>query len=235
MTEGRAIVTGASRGIGSAIAIELDKRGYEVFGLSRSGVSPVGIGLVCDMTDEQAIKTVFDRITQQGTVSVLVNNAGYHAVSRASSLTTDEYNAVMSLNAAAVMIACREIYPTMKSAGVGLIINLGSFFDKLGVSGHLAYCASKAAVGAITRCLSVEWAAAGIYVVDIAPGYIETDLNAEYLSQPENRAWLLQRIPIRRTGTTTEVARAVGAVIDGGGALFTGQTIYLDGGQSINQ
>ena len=82
---------------------------------------------------------------------------------------------------------------------------------------------------------AVEWAAAGIHVVDIAPGYIETDRNPEYLSQPENRAWLLQRIPIRRTGTTTEVARAVGAVIDGGGALFTGQTIYLDGGQSINQ
>ena len=235
MPKQRGIVTGASRGIGAAIAMELDHRGYEVYGLSRSGRSSAGAGMVCDMTDEGAVRDAFARITDEGPVTVLVNNAGFHESIRSSSLSVADYTAVMALNATAVMVACREIYPSMKDGGGGLIVNIGSFFDKLGVPGNLAYCSSKAAVGAMTRCLAVEWASVGIRLVNMAPGYIETDLSAAFLADPQARDWLAQRIPLARPGTSEEVAKAVGMVIETGGALMTGETIYLDGGQAISQ
>ena len=231
----RGIVTGASRGIGAAIAIELDRRGYEVYGLSRSGRSSAGTGIVCDMTDEGVVRDTFGRITDDGPVTVLVNNAGFHVSARSSSLSVADYTAVMALNATAVMVACREIYPSMKDGGGGMIVNIGSFFDKLGVPGNLAYCSSKAAVGAMTRCLAVEWASVGIRLVNIAPGYIETDLSTAFLADPQARDWLAGRIPLGRPGTSKEVATAVGMVIETGGALMTGETVYLDGGQAINQ
>jgi NAD(P)-dependent dehydrogenase (short-subunit alcohol dehydrogenase family) len=100
-----------------------------------------------------------------------------------------------AVNATAVFAACREAFPHLAKAGGGIIVNIGSFFDKLGVKRNLAYCASKAAVGAMTRCLAVEWAAKGIRVVDIAPGYIETDLNRDALTKGPLRDFLARRIP----------------------------------------
>ena len=214
----RGIVTGASRGIGAAIAIELDRRGYEVYGLSRSGRSSAGTGIVCDMTDEGVVRDTFGRITDDGPVTVLVNNAGFHVSARSSSLSVADYTAVMALNATAVMVACREIYPSMKGGGGGMIVNIGSFFDKLGVPGNLAYCSSKAAVGAMTRCLAVEWASVGIRLVNIAPGYIETDLSTAFLADPQARGWLAGRIPLGRAGTTKGVAKAGGVRVETGGA-----------------
>ena len=105
----RGIVTGASRGIGAAIAIELDRRGYEVYGLSRSGRSSAGTGIVCDMTDEGVVRDTFGRITDDGPVTVLVNNAGFHVSARSSSLSVADYTAVMALNATAVMVACLSL------------------------------------------------------------------------------------------------------------------------------
>ena len=93
----------------------------------------------------------------------------------------------MRINATSVVVASREVYPHLKRAGGGLIVNIGSFFDKMGVSRSVAYCASKAAIGAITRCLAVEWAADNIRVVDVAPGYIATDLNAEFREKEQRQ------------------------------------------------
>ena len=93
----------------------------------------------------------------------------------------------MHTNATSVVVASREVYPHLKQAGGGLIVNIGSFFDKMGVSRSVAYCASKAAIGAITRCLAVEWAADNIRVVDVAPGYIATDLNAEFREKEQRQ------------------------------------------------
>ena len=89
----------------------------------------------------------------------------------------------MATNATSVLLGCQAAYPHLVAHGGGLIVNIGSFFDKLGVKRNLAYCASKAAVGAMTRCLAVEWAGKGIRVLDVAPGYIRTDLNAAALGR----------------------------------------------------
>ncbi|MDE2378456.1 MAG: SDR family oxidoreductase [Bradyrhizobium sp.] len=234
MSRGQVIVTGASRGIGEAIAIELDRRGYEVAALSRTGKSPVGNGMVCDVTDENSIAKAIGQVAQRGKVVGLVNNAGAHEAKPSSELSLSEFEASMRLNASAVLVASREAYPHLRQSGEALIVNIGSFFDRLAVAENLAYCASKAAVGAITRCLASEWAKDGIRVLDVAPGYIETDLNREFLASDKVRSWLKRRVPVGRPGSVEEVARLVGALFSEKIGFLTGETIYVDGGQGAN-
>lgn len=233
MAKEQIIVTGASKGIGAAIARELDARGYAVVCLSRSGEAPVGMGRACDVTDEDAVRALFAEVAADGPIAGLVNNAGVHIACPITEMPTAEYERVMRLNATAVMVAAREVYPHLRPGG-GIIVNIGSFFDKLGVPDNLAYCASKAAVAAMTRCMAVEWASNGISVVNVAPGYVETDLNRDFLAKEKVRNWLAQRVPVQRPGTTAEVARLVGALISEKISFLTGETIYIDGGQGIN-
>lgn len=234
MSDGQIIVTGASRGIGAAIAIELDRRGFKVVGLSRTGSSPAGVGMACDMTDEVSISTSIAQIAANGPIMGLVNNAGAHEASPSASLSLADFEKCMRLNASAVLVACREAYPHLKKSDDALIVNIGSFFDKLAVPENVAYCASKAAVGAMTRCLATEWARDGIRVLDVAPGYIETELNREFLAKPKIRSWLEGRVPVRRAGAASEVARLVGALFSERIGFLTGETIYIDGGQGAN-
>lgn len=233
MAEGQIIITGASKGIGAAIAVELDKRGYQVICVSRSGEAPAGKGLACDMGEEAAVAQLVSDVGREAPILGLVNNAGLHLGGPTDTLNTAQYQQVMQLNATAVMIASREAFRYLKQSQ-GKIVNIGSFFDKLGVPDNLAYCASKAAVAAMTRCLAVEWAPHGITAVNIAPGYIETDLNKDFLARESVRKWLAKRVPVRRPGHTAEVARLVGAVFSEDIAFLTGETIYLDGGQGMN-
>lgn len=234
MSKGQIVVTGASRGIGAAIAAELDRRGFTVAALSRSGEAPAGYGIACDVAEEASVAEAMAGIAARGPVVGLVNNAGIHVATPAASLATAEFERTMRLNTTAVLVACREAYPHLKAAGDGLIVNIGSFFDKMAVPDNLAYCASKAAVGAITRCLAAEWSRDGIRVLDIAPGYIETDLNRDYLAREKVRAWLGKRIPVGRPGRPEEVARLVGMLFAEKIGFLTGETIYLDGGQGIH-
>lgn len=234
MPERQIIVTGASRGIGAAIAMDLDRRNYEVVGLSRGGQSVAGRGIACDVTDENAVRAVFADIAAAGSIVGLVNNAGLHLTAPSAELLTKDFEQVMTINTTSVMVSSREVYPYMQSAGGGCIINIGSFFDKMGVSSNLAYCASKAAVAAITRCLSVEWAKDDIRVLNVAPGYIATDLNRDFLSKESVQAYLAKRIPSGKPGGAADVARMVGAIFDADIPFFTGETIYLDGGQGMN-
>lgn len=233
MPKGQIVITGASKGIGAAIANELADRGFPVVGLSRSGSVPAGLGLACDMTDEEAIKRAFAEIADKGPIAGLVNNAGVHILGAIATLTTESFNQSIALNATAVMIAAREAYPYLRENG-GTIVNIGSFFDKLGVPDNLAYCASKAAVAAMTRCMAVEWARDGIRVMNVAPGYIETDLNRDYLEREKVKAWMRQRIPVGKPGAVADVAKLVAAIFSEGIGYLTGETIYIDGGQGMN-
>jgi NAD(P)-dependent dehydrogenase (short-subunit alcohol dehydrogenase family) len=228
-------VTGASRGIGAAIAAELARRGFTVGCLSRKGAGADHerfVHIACDVTDEGSIREAFASLADRaGGIDGLVNNAGVHLDGKSSDLPTALWEEVMNTNARSVFLGCREIYPYLEKSG-GTIVNIGSFFDKLGVKRNLAYCASKAAVGAITRCLAVEWAAKGIRVLDVAPGYIATELNAEALQGPLG-AFLEARVPTRGPGTPQDVARLVASLFAEDIPFLTGETIYLDGGQGI--
>ena len=234
MPEGTVIVTGASRGIGAAIATDLAGRGYAIAGISRSGKTPAGDGIACDLTDESALKAAIGAVAKKGKLVGLVNNAGVHSEQPSAHLPTKELEDILRLNTVALFAACRETYPHLQAAGGGLIVNIGSFFDKMAVRGNVAYNASKAAVGAITRCLATEWARDGIRVMNVAPGYIETDLNREYFESEKVRAFVKRRVPVGRSGTPEEVARLVGALFAGNIGFLTGETIYIDGGQGSN-
>jgi NAD(P)-dependent dehydrogenase (short-subunit alcohol dehydrogenase family) len=241
---GAIAVTGASKGIGAAIALELAGRGYPVACLTRGGRGveerPVPPDLSerlhpipCDVTDEGALtRALAQAAAWGGGLRGLVNNAGLHLHGASESTDTGTLERLLRVNTIALFVACREAFPLLRERG-GLIVNMGSYFDRLGVPRNTAYTASKAAVGAITRCLAVEWASRGIQVVNIAPGYIETDLNRDFLSRPSVREALLPRIPIGRPGTPAEVARLVAALFGEEIPYLTGATIYIDGGHGI--
>ncbi len=233
MAKGQIIVTGASKGIGASIAQMLADRGYDLVCLSRSGTSDVGYAIACDMTDEDAVRAAFEQAAARGSIVGLVNNAGVHIGGSIATLTTAEFEKTFALNTTAVMIAAREAYPHLKSAG-GTIVNIGSFFDKMGVPDNLAYCASKAAVAAMTRCMAVEWARDGIRVMNVAPGYIETDLNKDFLAKEKVQKWMSSRIPTGAPGKPEDVAKLVSAIFDEHINFLTGETIYIDGAQGMN-
>jgi NAD(P)-dependent dehydrogenase (short-subunit alcohol dehydrogenase family) len=236
-------VTGASRGIGAGLAIELARRGFRVACLTRRGNGPeidvpaalTGrfVNAACDVDDEASVRNALAAVAQDGVLHGLVNNAGIHAEAASHEMDTATFERVMRTNTTAVFTTSREAYRYLAAAGGATIVNIGSLFDKIGVKRTLAYCTSKAAVAAITRCLAVEWASKGIRVVDIAPGYIITDLNRDVLESGPLREFVEKRIPGRRLGTVSDVARLVGAVFSEDIPFLTGETIYLDGGHGV--
>jgi len=237
-------VTGASRGIGAAIALELARRNFTVACLTRKGrgtetgdAKRYGkrfVNVVCDVTDEKSIKAAFAEVVKKaGALHGLVNNAGIHLDAPSHELATAVYEQVMATNATAVFAVCREAYPHLAKSGGGTIVNIGSMFDRMGVKRNVAYCASKAAVGAITRCLAVEWASRGIRVIDVAPGYIVTDLNSDAMTKGPLADYLRKRIPSGTVGTKADVAKLVAAILSEELPFLTGETIYIDGAQGI--
>ncbi len=234
MAEPQIVVTGGSRGIGAAVVSALNEAGHAVAALSRSGTAPSGRALACDVSDAAALQQAFAEVAEAGPIVGFVANAGLHLKGPSADFSSEDYEKVMALNATAVLKGAQTAFPYLKAAGGGRIVTLGSFFDRLGVPQNLAYCASKAAVGAMVRCLAVEWAADGITVVNVAPGYIETDLNRDWLARPKVKAWLESRAPLGRAGTAAEVGELVALLMSGKLGLLTGETLYLDGAQGIN-
>ncbi len=242
---GAIAVTGASRGIGAAIALELARRGFIVGCLSRRGVGPEHVAVdpaltpclinaACDVTDDGNVQRALEAVAARaGGLWGVVNNAAVSVEAPSHRVPTADFDVILKTNVVGAFIVCREAYPHLVAGGGGIIVNIGSFFEKIGVKRHTAYCASKAALGALTRCLAVEWGHQGITVVDIAPGYVETDINREFLRRPEVQEFVAKRVPIGRTGTLGEVARLVASVFTENIALLNGQTIYADGGQAI--
>ena len=248
MTQNKVIaVTGASRGIGSAIARNLAGRGFQVACLSRRGIgiedADPGANSAerlraysCDVTGEASIQSALAKVAEDcGGLHGLVNNAGIHRDGRSESFTTPDFQQVLSTNALSTFSVSREAYPYLVAQGGGLIVNIGSYYDKHGIPRNTAYCASKAAIGAITRCLAVEWAKQNIRVVDVAPGFIRTDLNRDSWAQESFRNYIQKRVPLSRPGSADEVARLVGALFAEDIPFLTGETIYIDGGQGIAQ
>lgn len=239
-------VTGASRGLGAAIALELARRGLLVGCLSRKGTGVEEDGVPpdladrlipvrCDITDPEAVTAALGAIAERtGRLDALVNNAGIHLDGRSEDFPLQNFDEVLRTNATATFGACQAAFPHLRATGGGLIVNIGSHYDKMGVKYNAAYAASKAAVGAITRCLGVEWAKHGVRVVDVAPGFTLTDLNRSHMEDERFRSFIGRAIPRGTPGESWEIAKFVAALVVEDIPFVNGETFYIDGGQAVS-
>ena len=235
-----ALVTGASRGIGRAIALELARQGYLVAGTAttEAGAAAITAGLanfpgcsgeVLDVTDVAAAEALIDRIVRsQGGLHVLVNNAGITRDMLAMRLKDEDWDAVIDTNLKAVFRMSRAVMRTMMKQRYGRIVNITSVVGASGNPGQSNYAAAKAGVAGMTRALARELASRNITVNCVAPGFIETDMTAS-LSAEQHKG-LLANIPAGRLGQPAEIAHAVAYLVSPQAAYVTGQELHVNGG-----
>jgi len=238
-----ALVTGASRGIGRAIALALGAAGAAVACCARSKEqveetagemgTPV-VGVTGDVSRRDDAERVVDTARERfGRLDILVNNAGITLEKKTVEVTDEEWELVLTTNLTSMFRLARAVAPGMIDRGLGKIINIGSMYGAIGVPRYAAYCASKAAVEALTRSLGAEWARHGIQVNCLAPGYMNTDIPRAALGDEKKRGFFLSKVPARRIGEPEEVGPLAVYLASAASDFMTGQTVYLDGGQTI--
>ncbi|HNK17411.1 MAG TPA: 3-oxoacyl-ACP reductase FabG [Piscinibacter sp.] len=239
-TQGQiALVTGASRGIGRAIAMALAAQGMKVIGTAttEAGAAAIGealatqggSGLKLDVTDAAALDAAIDAIVKQhGGLHVLVNNAGITRDTLAMRMKDDDWDAVLDTNLKAVFRASRAAIRPMMKQRYGRIVNITSVVGASGNPGQANYAAAKAGVAGMTRALARELGSRGITVNCVAPGFIATDMTH---SLPEaQKAALLASIPLGRLGSAEEIAHAVAFLASPGAGYVTGTELHVNGG-----
>jgi 3-oxoacyl-[acyl-carrier protein] reductase len=237
MLEGRvALVTGASRGIGHAIAQELAKQGAKVVGTStsESGAKNVpGIGKVLNVRDPAQTDALVESIQKElGDIAILVNNAGITRDNLALRMKDADWDEVMETNLRAIFRLSRAVMRGMMKARWGRIINITSVVGASGNPGQANYAAAKAGVVGMTKSLARELGSRNITVNCVAPGFIDTDMTRA-LSDEQRKA-LLEHIPLGRLGTPQDVAAAVAYLASPGGAYVTGTVLHVNGGMYMS-
>ena len=237
MLEGKiALVTGASRGIGHAIAEELGKQGAKVVGTSTSaeGAKKVpGIGKVLNVRDAAQCDSLIDEVQKaHGDIAILVNNAGITRDNLALRMKDAEWDEVIDTNLRAVFRLSRAVMRGMMKARWGRIINITSVVGASGNPGQANYAAAKAAVVGMTKSLARELGSRNITVNCVAPGFIDTDLTRA-LSDDQRKA-LLEHIPLGRLGTPQDVAAAVAYLASPAGGYVTGAVLHVNGGMYMS-
>ena len=235
-----ALVTGASRGIGAAIALELARKGVKVIGTATTDTGATKItqalsvfagceGKNLDVNDVPAAEALIDALVKShGGLHILVNNAGITRDMLAIRLKDEDWDAVLDTNLKAVFTMSRTVMRTMMKQRYGRIINITSVVGASGNAGQANYAAAKAGVAGMTRALARELGSRKITVNCIAPGFIETDMTAS-LSEDQQKA-LLQQIPLGHLGKPQDIAHAVAFVASPHAAYITGQEIHVNGG-----
>ena len=236
-----AIVTGASRGIGRAIAERLARDGRHVVLVARSaeGLAAVKTAIdaaggscevrPCDIGDGAAVNALVEAVAEtHGRLDILVNNAGITRDTLLLRMTDEQWDEVITVNLRSVFVACRAAIRPMMRGRFGRIINLGSVSGITGNAGQANYAASKAALIGFTKTIAKEMGAKGITANVIAPGFIETDMT-EVLGEAVKAA-VLPNIPVRRLGKPEEIASAVAYLSSDEAGYLTAQTIAVDGG-----
>jgi len=236
-----ALVTGASRGIGAAIAQTLGKQGATVIGTatSASGAEAItahlqaagvnGVGLALDVTQPEQIEAVLKQIAEQyGEVSILVNNAGITKDTLLMRMKDEDWDAVLNTNLKSVFRMSQAVLRPMMKARQGRIINISSVVGHMGNAGQVNYAAAKAGMTGFTKSMAQEVGSHGITVNCVAPGFIETDMTAEL--PEEIKAKMLERIAVGRLGQVDEIAATVAFLASPAAAYITGETIHVNGG-----
>ena len=236
-----ALVTGASRGIGAAIAQTLGQQGATVIGTatSPSGAEAItsalkkagikGMGVALDVNSAEQIEAVLTQITTSfGAVSILVNNAGITKDTLMMRMSDEDWDAVISTNLSSIYRMSKAVLRPMMKARSGRIISISSVVGHMGNAGQANYAAAKAGMTGFSKSLATEVGSRGITVNCVAPGFIETDMTAEL---PEDiKIQMLARIPLNRLGHVEEIAATVAFLASPNAAYISGETIHVNGG-----
>lgn len=236
-----ALVTGASRGIGAAIAKTLGKQGATVIGtattqngadqitasLQQAGVK--GAGMALDVNDAVQVEAVLKEISEKfGEIAILVNNAGVTRDTLLMRMKEEDWDLVMSTNLKSVFRLSQAVLRPMMKARYGRIINISSVVGHSGNAGQTNYSAAKAGMTGFTKSLAQEVGSRGITVNCVAPGFIDTDMTRELPEEQRNR--LLQQIPLGRLGQVDDIAAAVAFLASPTAGYISGETLHVNGG-----
>jgi len=240
-----AIVTGASRGLGRAMAVALAEAGADVALAARSkpdleetGRQVEALGrralvVPTDVSQYSAVEALVALTVQNlGRLDIVVNNSGVARVTPLAELAPADWQRVIDTNLTGVFNGCRAAAPRLIAQKSGKVINVASVLAEAGLPGYVAYAASKGGVISLTKALAVEWARYNIQVNALAPGWFVTPMNAEAFVDPQIRERLLRNVPMRRTGRLEEVGPLTVYLASPASDFMTGQTIFLDGGQT---
>ena len=240
-----AVVTGASRGLGRAMAVALAAAGAHVALAARSKpdleetaqqVERHGVRALVATTDVSRYDEVEALVTRTidtlGGLDILVNNSGIARTKPLAEATPDDWRAIVDVNLTGVFNGCRAVAPHLIGRHSGKVINLASVLGAVGLPGYALYAATKGGVIALTRTLGVEWARHNVQVNAIAPGWFVTDMNEAAFADPRINDRLTRDIPMRRTGRLEEIGPLAVFLASSASDFMTGQTIFLDGGHS---
>ena len=240
-----ALVTGASRGIGRAVALELGRLGATVIGTATTAQGAANIseyladagikgeGAVLEVREQAQLDALIAHIEKAyGAALILVNNAGITRDNLAMRMKDDEWDAVLDTNLKAVFRLSKAVMRGMMKARQGRIINVTSVVGHSGNPGQANYCAAKAGVAGMTRSLARELGSRNITVNCVAPGFIDTDMTKDL--EEQQRGALVASIPLARLGSPEDVAAAVGFLASPGAAYVTGSTIHVNGGMYLD-
>ncbi len=236
-----ALVTGASRGIGAAIAAELGRQGATVIGTAttQSGAENIaaalkaaginGTGMALDVNDAAQVDAVLKEIAEKfGVITILVNNAGVTRDTLLMRMSEEDWDTVISTNLKSVFRLSQAVLRPMMKARYGRIINISSVVGHMGNAGQTNYCAAKAGMTGFTKSMAQEVGSRGITVNCVAPGFIDTDMTKEL--PEEHKAKLLERIPLGRLGQAEDIAATVAFLASSRAGYITGETMHVNGG-----
>ena len=237
-----ALITGASKGLGKAMALALSRAGASIALVSRdeSKLSEVHSEIAAHGTSEIFVADVrqesqVDRLEKEiaarfGKIHILINNAGINIRKNLTDFALEEWQSVMDTNLTSVFLMCRAFVPHMKGAGYGRILNLTSIMSHVSLPQRTAYSASKTGVLGLIRALALELAADGITVNGISPGPFATEMNLPLLQNPEANAQFLANIPVGRWGKVEDIGSLALFLCSDAAAFITGTDILIDGG-----
>lgn len=245
MSDKVALITGASRGIGRAIAETLGAQGLTVVGTATTegGAAAIsaycaeagikGEGMVLNVTDANAVETVVKTVTERyGAPLILVNNAGITRDNLLMRMKDEEWSDVIDTNLNAIYRVTKACLRGMTKARWGRIVNISSVVGSMGNAGQTNYAATKAGMEGFARALARELGSRAVTVNNVAPGFIDTDMTRELAEQ--HRAAMVEQIPLGRLGGAAEVAAAVAFLVGDAAAYITGETLHVNGGMYMS-